>query len=89
MRTGRYMYARFESKPWVLYDLRADPNEMTNLIGDAAFVKKMDALLSHWIQKTGDSWSYNWHELVKVDGRLYNDKTFYMVDEYRKSKMIK
>ena len=85
VRTDRYMYARFESKPWVLYDLQADPNEMKNLIGDAALVKKMDSLLSTWMRKTGDSWSYNWHALVEDGGRLYKDRAFYSVDEYLKS----
>jgi arylsulfatase A-like enzyme len=89
VRTDRYMYARFESKPWVLYDLQADPNEMKNLIDDAALVKKMDSLLSGWMRKTGDSWSYNWHELVEDGGRLYKDRAFYSVDEYLKSKMVK
>ena len=86
VRTDRYMYARFESKPWVLYDLQADPDEMKNLIDDKALVKKMDALLTAWMKKTGDSWSYDWHELVEDAGRLYKDKAFYTVDEYLKWK---
>ena len=85
VRTERYMYARFESKPWVLYDLQADPDEMKNLIDDATLVKKMDALLTGWMKKTGDSWKYDWHELVEDDGRLYKGKTFYSVDDYLKS----
>jgi arylsulfatase A-like enzyme len=36
VRTQRYMYARYESKPWVLYDLEQDPYEMNNLTGDPA-----------------------------------------------------
>ena len=34
VRTHRYMYARYESKPWVLYDLEKDPFELQNLVDD-------------------------------------------------------
>lgn len=85
VRTDRYMYARTKDKPWVLYDLRNDPYEMKNLAGDpsAATVQAdMDRRLQQWMQKTGDSWKYNWTELVEDRGRLYRHRTFYTVDEY-------
>jgi len=37
------MYARYEPKPRVQYDLEADPKVMKNLIGNAALIEKMDA----------------------------------------------
>jgi arylsulfatase A-like enzyme len=85
VRTHRYMYARFESKPWVLYDLEKDPYEMHNLIRNAALVAEMDGRLTAWMKRTGDSWKLDWHELVEDKGRLYNDGTYYSVDEYLKA----
>ncbi len=85
VRTDRYMYARFRTKPWVLYDLQKDPFELKNLVDDPAaapVLKNMEARLSAWMQKTGDSWDFNWHELVEDKGRLYHHRTFYTVQEY-------
>ena len=85
VRTHRYMYARFESKPWVLYDLEKDPDEMRNLADDPGsqpLVKEMEARLAGWMKRTGDSWQYDWHELVEDKGRLYTRGTYYSVDEY-------
>lgn len=85
VRTHRYMYARFESKPWVLYDLEKDPYQRTNLAGESAaraIVREMESRLSAWMRRTGDSWSSNWHELVEDNGRLYRGETFYSVEEY-------
>jgi arylsulfatase A-like enzyme len=85
VRTHRYMYARFETKPWVLYDIEKDPYEMHNLVddpGSQALVKEMEGRLSAWMKRTGDSWKYDWHELVEDRGRLYNGGTYYSVDEY-------
>ncbi|HZT33463.1 MAG TPA: sulfatase [Bryobacteraceae bacterium] len=85
VRTARYMYARFESKPWVLFDLEKDPYEMRNLVdepGARGLVAEMERRLAGWIERTGDSWRYDWHELVEDNGRLYRHETFYTVDEY-------
>ncbi len=85
VRTHRYMYARFEQKPWVLYDLEKDPDELHNLVeepGSAALVKDMEARLGKWMERTKDSWSNDWHHLVEDGGRLYRGETFYTVDEY-------
>lgn len=87
VRTQRYLYARFRSKPWVLYDLEADPYEMNNLAGkaDAATVQAdMEKRLAAWMRKTGDSWNYNWSHPVEDKGRLYRHQSFYTVDEYLK-----
>jgi arylsulfatase A-like enzyme len=82
VRTHRHMYARFESKPWVLYDLVKDPYETDNLIADAGLVKEMDQRVDAWMKRTGDSWKLDWHELVEDKGRLYTGGTYYSVEEY-------
>jgi arylsulfatase A-like enzyme len=86
IRTRRYMYARFEKDPWVLYDIQRDPYQTRNLIGErsAKHVRDdMERRLIQWMKRTGDSWDYNWHEPVEDGGRLYtHDKTFYTVHEY-------
>ncbi|MBI1786037.1 MAG: sulfatase [Acidobacteria bacterium] len=85
VRTQKYMYARHQSKPWVLYDLEKDPYELNNLVEDAAaadLLKKMDQRLTAWMKRTGDSWSYNWTAPVEDAGRLYKHQTFHTVDEY-------
>lgn len=84
IRTHRYKYATFENKPWILYDLEADPYETNNLIGNPAFrelQQKMHAHLGVWMKKTGDTWSNNWtypfadnFELMKAP--------FYSVEEF-------
>jgi arylsulfatase A-like enzyme len=88
VRTSRYMYARFETKPWVLYDLEKDPYEMKNLVDDPAsqaLLKEMESRVNAWMRKTGDAWSFDWHELVEDKGRLYKEGTYYSVDEYLRS----
>jgi len=89
VRTHRYMYARFESQPWLLYDLEKDPDEMHNLVDDAALVAEMDGRLAAWMKRTGDSWKFDWHELVEDKGRLYNSGTYYSVDEYLRADRLK
>ena len=44
----------------------------------------MEQKLAAWMKRTGDSWSYDWTELVEDKGRLYNHETFYTVAEYLK-----
>ena len=85
VRTGRYMYARYRTRPWVLYDLDQDPYEMNNLTADPAAARlraRMDRTLAHWMKHTGDSWDYNWIAPVEDGGRLYKDRMFYTVGEY-------
>ena len=87
VRTQRYMYARYRTKPWVLYDLDKDPYEKKNLANDpasAALIKEMDQKLEAWMKRTGDSWDYDWTELVEDQGRLYKGKVYYTVQEYLK-----
>jgi len=85
--TGRYMYARGESEPWVLYNLEKDPYELKNLATDpsASIIRKeMEERVAGWMKRVGDSWSLDWTEPVEDGGSLYNYRSFYTVDEYRK-----
>jgi arylsulfatase A-like enzyme len=85
VRTSRYTYARFKNRPWVLYDNQADPYQQDNLAPDPAARKlltQMDELTGRWMKSTGDAWSFNWTAKVEDAGRLYQERTFYTVDEY-------
>ncbi|MCU0226043.1 MAG: sulfatase [Bryobacterales bacterium] len=85
VRTNRYMYARYESRPWVLYDLQEDPYQMNNLAEDAAAAsirQDMEARLQAWMTRTNDSWSYNWTVPVEDAGRLYKERMYRTVQEY-------
>jgi arylsulfatase A-like enzyme len=85
VRTSRYMYARTKEKPWVLYDLQEDPHELNNLVDDPsaqAIRASMEKRLQEWMQRTGDSWDYNWSFPVEHKGRLYRGKAFYSVEEF-------
>ncbi len=87
VRTERYMYARRQSQPWVLYDLKNDPYEMHNLVDDSAARSvrtEMENRLEQWMRKIGDSWSLDWTAPVEDGGRLYRYRTFYTVPEYLK-----
>jgi arylsulfatase A-like enzyme len=85
VRTERYMYARRQTQPWVLYDLKNDPYEMHNLVDDpgaASLRTEMDNKLKLWMKKIGDSWSLDWTDPVEDGARLYRYRTFYTVGEY-------
>lgn len=85
IRTQQHVYARFENKPWVLYDLQKDPFQQKNLADDPAsksLLSDMERRLTTWMKRTGDSWKFNWHEPVEDKGRLYTQGTFYSVDDY-------
>lgn len=85
VRTARYMYARYQDRAWVLYDIEKDPFQQNNLAGKPEAVSiqaAMEKRLARWMAETGDSWSYNWTHKVEDAGRLYKHKTFYSVQEY-------
>lgn len=86
VRTEQFMYARFKDKPWVLYDLKADPFQQKNLAGEPsarAIQQEMERRIQVWMDKTGDSWTNNWPDPVEDEGRLYRHRTFYTIQEYR------
>ena len=83
--TDRYTYARHEDEPWVLFDDREDPWQMTNLAGDPGHAKLADELdrkLADLMKRHGDSWRFNSDALVEEDGRLYRFETFYTIADY-------
>lgn len=85
VRTDRYLYARTEDKPWLLYDLQRDPFELKNLAADAAsapLVRELDGRLTKWMRDTADSWRFNSLVPVEDKGRLYRFETFYTIQEY-------
>ena len=87
VRTNRYMYARSQQQPWVLYDLEKDPYELHNLAADptaAPIRADMEKRLGLWMKQTGDNWGYDWTEKVEDKGRLYSHETFYTVADYLK-----
>ena len=77
VRTERYMYARYQSEPWVLFDLEKDPYELKNLAKDSAAIavrKEMEKKLTAWMKETGDSWKNDWTFPVEDKGRLYSHR---------------
>jgi arylsulfatase A-like enzyme len=87
VRTARYMYARSEKEPWVLYDLEKDPDELHNLAKDPAAESvraDMETRLARWMKDTGDSWKFDSDVKVDDKGRLTRFKAFYSIDEYLK-----
>jgi len=82
VRTSRYMYAQYRSRPWVLYDLEQDPYELENLVAREGLRSEMEGRLAAWMQQTGDSWEFNWTDPVEDKGRLYTGGTYYTVAEY-------
>lgn len=85
IRTEQYMYARWESGPWVLYDLEKDPHEMNNLVNDdsaRSLMQDLDRKLMDWMDKVGDSWRLDWTAPIEGGGALWTYRTFYTVQEY-------
>lgn len=85
IRTARHTYARTEKGPWVLYDNVKDPYQLRNLAeerGAKSLLAEMERQVAGWMSRTGDSWKYDWTALVEDNGRLYNHRAFYTVDEY-------
>ena len=84
--TADHTYARYENEPWLLFDDKADPNQMKNLAADPASEElrnKLDTQLAALMKKNGDAWSFNSSEPVEEGARLYKHATFYTLQEYR------
>jgi hypothetical protein len=79
------MYARWESGPWIFYDLHQDPYELHNLVNDSAYatdLQNLDAQLLNYMARVGDSWSLDWTAPVEDGERLDQYRTFYTVQDY-------
>jgi arylsulfatase A-like enzyme len=75
IRTSRHTYVRRVGGPWLLYDNRADPYQMNNLVGvpeQAGVQAELDARLQSMLRQTGDSFQPRDHYLrewgYEVDG---------------------
>jgi len=85
LRTDRFMYARTKDAPWVLYDLEADPYELKNLVAvpeAGPTLAELDAELTRWMERTGDSWDFDWTAPIEDAGRLYKHEAFYTVEDF-------
>ncbi|QTN32712.1 sulfatase [Akkermansiaceae bacterium] len=57
IRTARHTYVRSPDGPWMMYDNKADPYQMENLIGDpshAGLQKELEEKLQARLRETGD-----------------------------------
>lgn len=85
IRTKTQLYARHADKPWLLYDLRTDPYEMKNLVGDPAAASiqgQLDQSVALMMRSNEDSWDFNINQDVEGGAQLYRDRAFYSVQEY-------
>jgi arylsulfatase A-like enzyme len=58
LRTSRYSYVRDSDGPWLLYDNRADPYQMDNLIGRPEYAElqaSLETKLQEQLDRNGDS----------------------------------
>lgn len=87
VRTARHLYARTEAKPWLLFDVQADPYQQRNLADDPASAPlraELEGKLTAWMARTGDAWTFNSRHPVDDQGRLYRHGTFTTIEEYLK-----
>jgi len=57
VRTDRYTYVKTLQGPWLLYDNRADPYQLRNLVNDGeheALREGLEMELQAWLKRTGD-----------------------------------
>jgi len=73
VRTDRFTYVRDLNGPWLLYDNKVDPYQMTNLLGMDEYIfiqSDLEHQLQEWLRKTNDNflpgneymkkWGYRW-----------------------------
>jgi len=61
VRTATHTYAVASSGRWCLYDNRADPYQLNNLVRDPsqrALLASLDAEIAKWLRQTGDPFPY-------------------------------
>ncbi len=89
VHTKRYTYARYEDRPWVLFDNREDRYQFNNLANDPAheFVRKeLDALIEDWMEKTEDSWSYNVPKFIPLHTHPVEEHEGLVADLYEEAR---
>ncbi len=73
VRTKRHTYARKLDGPWLLYDNKADPDQLRNLVGDPAHAKLRDQLdreLRRWLERTNDPFKPRQYYVEKYGYRV-------------------
>lgn len=76
IRTSRYTYVRDLNGPWLLYDNKLDPYQMTNLCGRADFKSvqaKLDKTLADRLRKNRDKF---------LPAEMYLDEWSYVMDQH-------
>jgi arylsulfatase A-like enzyme len=88
IRTKQFKYARYENKAWVLYDLVQDPYELNNLAGRSEYKnleKRLEKLLTRYMDKSADSWKQNW-TYPFADNFELTKEAFESIDAFFKAK---
>ena len=60
VRTPEWLYVRTKDSPKMLFDLRTDPLEMNNLVGESRYndtIRRFDRLLMEHMARTDDDWA--------------------------------
>lgn len=73
LRTGRYTYVRDLSGPWLLFDNREDPYQMTNLVADPCYavtLRSLDDKLTKKLASIGDEFLPGEEYIKRFDIRL-------------------
>lgn len=89
IRTKQYKYARYKHSPWIMYDLKNDPFELNNLVGNPDYAdlkQELDNFLSYQMGRYGDSWGKNWNYPFADNFELQQFQAFYSIDDYFKWK---
>jgi arylsulfatase A-like enzyme len=76
VRTKRYTYVRTLDGPWLLYDNEADPYQLSNLVGQAAYQKvqaQLEDELQDWLCRLDDDFQPR---------EVYWQRFGYTVDQY-------
>jgi arylsulfatase A-like enzyme len=82
IRGKRYIYARTEDEPWILFDLEKDPFQKNNLVtSDIKLLEKMDKILADKMNEYNDSWREHYECSVEhhLEDKWYKKGMGYIV----------